>query len=170
MTIDEYFLYSMPDITNENKLIIPKVELKPFKAITNQPKLMVSELTKLFQYYGLDYIPINFGKVKDQGAFTEMVAKTPMFHYYPGVFKVLDAVYLEIHSLIWHLDNAPTLLHYISKKDINRIRYNLNVLADWCGTNDNYYNFIVRLRQLDVDLGYAENQISYITDGTSYAK
>lgn len=169
ITLDQYLLFSMPIIYDGNQVEIPKLQLKTFSNLDNQPKLAVSELAKMFQKYTLDYLPIQFGKSLGQGPFTEKLAKTQMFHYYPGAFKVLDMCYLEIQSLIWHIDNAPDLLRYISRQDIERLRYNLRVMADWCGSYDDYYDFITRLRKLDVDLGYTENKINYIINDFGYA-
>ena len=169
ITLDEYLLYSMPVVNDNNQVEIPKLQLKTFKGLDNQPKLAVSELAKMFQHYTLDYLPVYFGKDKSRGKFTNMLAHTRMFHYYPGAFKVLDMCYLEIHSLLWHMENAPDLLRYISKVDIERLRYNLRVMADWCGSNDEYYDFIIRLRKLDVDLGFIENKIQYIINNFGYA-
>ena len=42
-------------------------------------------------------------------------------------------------------------------------------MADWCGSNDEYYDFIIRLRKLDVDLGFIENKIQYIINEFGYA-
>ena len=55
ITLDEYFLYSLPDIMSDNRLIIPELQLKTFNGLANQPQLQVSELTKMFQYYTLSY-------------------------------------------------------------------------------------------------------------------
>ena len=169
ITLDEYLLYSMPVVNDNNQVEIPKVQLKAFKDLDNQPKLVISELAKMFQRYTLDYLPVYFGKDNNRGQFTNTLAHTKMFHYYPGVFKVLDMCYLEIHSLLWHMENAPDLLRYISKADVERLRYNLRVIADWCGSNDEYYDFIIRLRKLDVDLGFIENKIQYIINEFGYA-
>ena len=62
ITLDEYLLYSMPVVNDNNQVEIPKLQLKTFKDLDNQPKLAVSELAKMFQYYTLDYLPVYFGK------------------------------------------------------------------------------------------------------------
>ena len=170
ITLDEYFLYSLPDITSDNRLIIPELQLKTFNGLANQPQLQVSELTKMFQHYTLSYLPIFFGKTPADRSFTNKLAHTKMFSYKPGAYKLLNAVYLEIRSLTWHLDNAPDLIQYISKKDIVRIRYNLRVMADWCGDYTEYVDFIPKLRQLEIDLGFIENKLNYIVNHYGYTK
>lgn len=83
---------------------------------------------------------------------------------------MLDFTLLEIVAINWAFTNAPDLINYTSKKDIQRVRYNLQVMADWCGDHQKYYEFIPKLRQLNVDLGMLENKISYVTNHYSYKK
>lgn len=168
ITLDEYFLYSLPHITKDNQLIIPDNQLITFNGLSTQPQLRVSELTKMFQYYTVSYLPIYFGKNPDNNTFTYKMAHTEMFSYKPGAYKLLNALYLEITAINWHLKNAPTLIRYVSKVDIERLRANLRVMADWCGDYDEYLDFIPKIRQLEIDLGYIENKLDYIINNYGY--
>lgn len=171
ITLDQYILYSIPTISNSgNELVIADAYLKDFDNLENKPNLAVSELTKLFQHYTVGILPINFAETSSTtGQLTEMLSQTTMYHYHPGAFQVLDAVILEVVAINWIIAHNAKLITYTSKKDIERTRYNLRVMADWCGDYDDYLGFIPKLRKLNVDLGYIENQIEYIANGYSYA-
>lgn len=170
ITIDQYFLYTLPTISSTNQVLITKKDQQDFKGVTAEPVWQVSQLTKLFQHNALPKLPVFFGKEQATNTLTQKLVTTDMYSYYPGAFKLLDTVYLEISAITWHLDNAPVALNNISKKDIRRIRYNLQVLADWCGNYEEYYHFITKLRQLDVDLGMIENKINYIVNHYGYTR
>lgn len=172
ITLDQYILYSIPTISSsDNKVVIADIYLRDFKNLKNKPKLVVSELTKLFQHYTVGILPINFASTSTTyGQLTEMLSQTTMYHYHPGAFQLLDVTILEVVAINWIIAHNAKLLNYTSKKDIERTRYNLRVLADWCGDYDDYLEFIPKLRKLNVDLGYIENQLEYIINEYSYAK
>lgn len=171
ITFTQYIMDSLPTITSDNQLRINKPYLETFKQLDNQPQLAVSELTRLFQTYTVGALPITFSdQSTTYGRFGKELANSDMFHRYPGPFQVLDACYLEIVALNWSLTNQPQFINYTSKKDIRRTRYNLDVMADWCGTHTEYMDFIPKLRQLDIDLGMLENKLGYIVNEYSYKK
>lgn len=172
ITLEQYIMYSIPTIdSRSNELIIADAYMNTFKSLKNKPRLAVSELTKLFQHYTVGILPINFAETSSTtGELTHMLAETTMYHYYPGAFQVLDAVILEIVAINWIVAHNAKLISYTSKHDIERTRYNLRVMADWCGDHEDYLGFIPKLRKLNIDLGYIENRIEYIANGYSYAK
>lgn len=171
ITFSQYMLDSLPEINQDNTVRISDYYMQTFRGLENKPQLYVSELCKLFQSTTLGYLPISFaGRSTTYGQLTEQMAQTDMFHYYPGAFQVLDFTVLEITALNWAFTNAPRLINYISKKDIKRIRYNLKVMADWCGSHEDYLSFIPRLRRLNIDLGMLENKLNYIINYYDYTK
>lgn len=170
VSFEQYLILKIPNISNDNKLIIPEKQQEPFMELDNQPRLAVSNLAKLFQYEGLSYLPIDFDSNFNHEGWLIQLEKTDMFSAYPGVYSLLAACYLEIYALNWHIGKAPQALINISKHDIKRTRYNLDVLADWCGNHEKYYSFIVKLRQLEVDLGFLENKTEYIVNHYGYKK
>lgn len=171
ITYEQYLMYSLPAIRSNNTVVINKYYMATFDTLDRQPQLAVSELCKLFQQHTLGYLPITFAGVSTtSGRLTEQMEDTDMFHDFPGAFQVLDFTLLEIVAINWAFTNAPDLINYTSKKDIQRVRYNLQVMADWCGDHQKYYDFIPKLRQLNVDLGMLENKISYATNHYSYKK
>lgn len=170
LSFEQYLILKIPNITEDNKLIIPEAQQKTFMQLENQPRLAVSNLAKLFQYEGLSYIPIDFDRNYNREGWLAQLEQTDMFSSYPGVYALLATCYLEIYALNWHIGKVPQTLTNISAYDIQRVRYNLNVLADWCGNYQKYYPFIVKLRQLEVDLGFLENKTEYIVNHYGYKK
>lgn len=43
-------------------------------------------------------------------------------------------------------------------------------MADWCGDYTEYVDFIPKLRQLEIDLGFIENKLNYIVNHYGYTK
>lgn len=171
ITFEQYIMDSLPQINRDNTVTISKYYMKTFQNLQNQPQLYVSELCKLFQRETLGYLPISFaGRSTTYGRLAHQMTQTNMFHYYPGAYQVLDFTILEIVALNWSFTNAPKLINFINKKDIKRIRYNLQVMADWCGDHRDYYGFIPRLRRLSVDLGMLENKLEYLTNYYDYTE
>ena len=171
IAFEQYLLYNYPDIKPDNTVDIKDYDLETFKNLDNKPQLMVSQLAKLFQQSTLGYLPINFtGNSTTYGKLTKAMSETDMFSQYPGAFMVLDFSLLEVVAMNWAFTNAPRLIAYTSKHDVKRVRYNLEVMADWCGDHPEYYDYIPKLRQLNVDLGMLENKLNYILEKYGYQK
>jgi len=83
---------------------------------------------------------------------------------YPRIYLLLRIAVLESFSILYMIDNDPIQLQYVSKRDILRARENLNYLADFFGTKPAYYSFIENMRDMNISLGYLENQIEVIMD------
>lgn len=81
---------------------------------------------------------------------------------YPEIYLLLRAVVLESFSLLYMIDNDPAQLQYMSQKDIRRVRTNVNFIADFFSIVPAYYFMIENMRDMNISLGYLENQIEVI--------
>lgn len=168
----QYVTMITPIIDQDNQVRINDRQLRTFLELDNQPRLAVSQLSKLFQEITLPRIPFTFDKRQSvtNGEFIDKLGQSDLFKHYPGVFKVYAMCYLEIFAFNWSITNYPASLTNTSKHDILRLRYNLDVLADWFGHHVKYVDFMPKLRQLEVDLGFLENKLEYIINQYGYKK
>lgn len=82
--------------------------------------------------------------------------------YAPDIYLLLRAVVLESFALLYAIDIGSANLQYVSSKDFNNIRTNINYIADYFSTEKKYYSMIDTLRTMNISLGYIENQVQVI--------
>nr|AGM61361.1 hypothetical protein BTP1_16 [Bacillus phage phiBTP1] len=82
--------------------------------------------------------------------------------YNPRMYTLVTSVVLESFALLYSIEEESTNLQYMSHKDFQRIRDNVNYIADYFSTVRRYRKIIEALRITDVSLGYIENQIDVI--------
>jgi hypothetical protein len=80
--------------------------------------------------------------------------------YEPNIYLLLRAVVLESFALLYHMEEDSGKLQYVSSKDIQKMKTNINYIADYFGSEDKYYHMIETMRTMNISLGYLENQIS----------
>lgn len=178
LTYKQYVLYKLLNITNNDQIIIDQQYLTDFDGY-EQPILACSRLLYLFTQVTTDYLKVTFTNTSSTtGDFETLIENTKLFHYHPGVYQVLVAQYLEIVAFNWAVVNQIELVNEISKKDIQRIRKNLNLLCTWFGDHqdimnretDYYVNLITKLRKFEIDLGYLENRLAYVLNEYGYTQ
>jgi hypothetical protein len=82
--------------------------------------------------------------------------------YAPNIYLLLQAVVLESFALLYHMETDSGNLQYVSHKDIQKIKTNINYIADYFGSEPKYYSFIETMRVMNISLGYLENQVDVI--------
>lgn len=82
--------------------------------------------------------------------------------YAPSIYLLLRAVILESFSLLYHIEQSSANLQYVSTRDINKIKENVNYIADFFGTEEKYYEMIEAMRDIHISYGYLQNQIDVI--------
>lgn len=93
---------------------------------------------------------------------TSMVLNSDLSVYAPDVYLLLRIVVLESFALVYCIEQDRPKLQYMTKRDILRIRENINYIADYFSTQEKYRPMIEKLRDMHISLGYIENQIDVI--------
>ncbi len=93
---------------------------------------------------------------------TGKVLSSDLSTYAPEVYLLTRLIVLETFSLVFSIHERRDNLRYVSKRDIARVKNNINYLTDYLGTEDKYLNMIEPLRNIHVSLGYIEHQIDVI--------
>jgi len=139
-----------------------QVEDDPFVSILYTPTYSLSTVARLTQNL------LNNGKIEvaqetlDETTLVYKAFNSNLASAFPSMYTLLRVVALESFSLLYMIDNDPVQLQYVSKKDILRTRENLNYLADFFGTQSDYHHFIQTMRDMNISLGYLQNQIEVI--------
>ena len=95
---------------------------------------------------------------------TGLALSSDLSTYAPDIYLLLRLVVLESFSLVYSIREDKDNLRYITKKDIQRIKNNINYLADYMGTEEKYFKMVEPLRDMYIALGYIEHQIDVILE------
>lgn len=98
----------------------------------------------------------------EKDSFIGLVLASDLQDYSPYIYLLTKIVALECYSVVYCIDEDRNKLRYVTKKDVHRIKENINYLADYMGTEDKYYKVVESLRDMYIALGYVENQLDVI--------
>lgn len=98
----------------------------------------------------------------EKDSFIGLVLSSDLQAYSPYMYLLAKIVSLECYSVVYCIDEDRNKLRYVTKKDIRRIKENINYLADYMGTEDKYFRMVESLRNMYIALGYVENQLDVI--------
>lgn len=135
---------------------------EPFVSLLYTPTYSLSTVARLTQDL------LKNGKIEvveitsDSTTLVHKAFNSDLASSYPRMYLLLRAVALESFSLLYMMDNDPVQLKYMSAKDIIRMRTNINYLADFFSSVPDYYYMIETMRDMNISLGYLENQIEVI--------
>lgn len=129
------------------------------------PNLILSELaTKVLADIKSNAIPYTDIDI-NKDSIVNHIRKTDLAIRQPGIYQMLQTIVLESFSLINTVTETPTALKYVTKQDIKTARENLNYVADYLGSFDDYITIVSKLRELDICFGYLENQLDLMKVG-----
>lgn len=95
----------------------------------------------------------------DPRTIVSQVMNSDLATYNPRVYVLVCAVVLESFALLYNLEERNTNIQYVTKKDILKMKQNVNYIADYFGTERKYRTMIETLRDIDISIGYLENQV-----------
>ncbi|AID17883.1 hypothetical protein JBP901_gp171 [Bacillus phage JBP901] len=98
----------------------------------------------------------------DPRTIVAQVMDSDLATYNPRVYVLVCAVVLESFALLYSIEQTHTSLQYVTKKDILKIKQNINYISDYFGTERKYRKMIETLRDIDISIGYLENQVESI--------
>lgn len=80
----------------------------------------------------------------------------------PRMYLIIQTIVLEAYAIVNCFLENPSSLKYLSKKDVQIVRENINYVCDYLGDFEDYISVVSELRELDINFGYIENQIEVI--------
>lgn len=98
----------------------------------------------------------------DPRTLVKQIMDSDLATYNPRMYTLVTSVVLESFAILYSIETESTNLQYLSQKDFQRIRENVNYIADYFSTVRRYRKIIESLRITHVSLGYLENQIDVI--------
>lgn len=83
----------------------------------------------------------------------------------PKIYLIIQTIVLEAYAIVNCFLENPSSLKYLTKKDVQVVRENINYVCDYLGDFEEYISVVDELRELDINFGYIENQIDIIKEG-----
>lgn len=152
------------DIDPNHKVNISKEEItKDFSS--NAPNFAMSSSSVNFQNL-IENATIDFTYDPDSNPLIyKVIDDTDLSNNHIAVYKALQTVFLESMTIMYALNTDSSYLSGISIADLNRVRKNIRILADWLGDYESYQFLIEYLRTNELALGYAQNKIDLTLNG-----
>lgn len=98
----------------------------------------------------------------DPSTIVYQVLNSDLASHAPDIYLLARAVVLESFSLLYSIEIGSANLQYVSSKDFDSLKENINYLADYLSSDKKYYGMIDSLRTMNISLGYIENQVGVI--------
>jgi hypothetical protein len=156
------FVSNVP-VLNDGTIPINQIETtETFISDLYSPVYSLSTVARMVQ--GL----LNSGKIEvttetlDSSTIVYKALNNDLASYAPNIYLLLRAVVLESFALLYTIENELKNLQYMSVKDIQRAKVNLNYVADYLSTEPKYFYMIENLRDMNISFGYLQNQIDVI--------
>lgn len=156
------FISNIP-VTEEGAIPINTIESEPlFQSDLFKPSFFLTILARMGQNI------IKSGKIEVRDiplgdhTIVSKAINTDISSYEPRLYLLLRATVLESFSLVYYIEQEQQALQYVTQKDIQRIRENINYLADYMSTVPKYRFMIDTMRTMNISLGYLEHQIEVI--------
>ena len=160
------FLTSIP-VTAEHNLNITSADLlSEFPDKDNQPNLSISPLAYTFLNHYVDTATPDYSGVEDTILYP-ILSSGIGANNHVVIYEIMQAIGLESMALTYAYTYDRTLYEEISTRDIKRTRKNIRILCDWLGSNDSYQYLVEWFRNVELSLGYLENQIVLLVNGLS---
>ena len=83
-------------------------------------------------------------------------------HQAPDIYLLSRMVVLEAFAILYYAEQAPEYLRYVSKKDILRVKTNIQYISDYLSSEKKYLLMINSFRTTFISFGYLENQIEVV--------
>jgi len=159
------FLTTIDVDSNHNLAVTSDKLLEEFSDKDNQPTVSVSPLayTYLNSYVG-SAVP-SYDGVEDSILYPIISSSIGRSH--PTIYLLMQSIGLESMALTYAYTYDHTLYELVSTRDIKRTRRNIRLLCDWLGENQGYHYLVEWFRNVELSLGYMENQIDLLVNGLS---
>ena len=131
--------------------------------------LSISQASDLFIRTVLSKATVNWSSIAEDSIIT-YVQSTDLKSLHPGVYKLINSVILETYVFDYIEEKDASLLKYMNRRDIARVRRNIRYICDWLAQYRAYRFLVEYFRGLEVGLGYIENQIDIILKATDLRK
>lgn len=165
VSIVVYMFIGSIKIGSSHKINISDEDIK--KDFTSNPPIYtVSTGAVNFQKLVVTNAEVNFNFDYDTSPLIyDIVMNTDLESNHKAVYKALEMTCLESMTIQYALNSDETYLKDIYIDDLNRVRRNLRILADWLGGYDSYQFLVEFLRDNEIALGYAQNKIDIQLNG-----
>lgn len=152
------------DINSNHKVNISKEQIsKDFSSTA--PNYVMSSSAVNFQDL-IKSATIDFTYDPDSNPLIyKVIDDTDLSNNHMAVYTAFQTVFLESMTIMYALNTDSSYLSGISLSDLNRVRKNIRILADWLGDYENYQFLIEYLRTNEIALGYTQNKIDLTLNG-----
>lgn len=99
---------------------------------------------------------------KNEEAVTVRLLESSLRDKAYNIYVLSQISILEMFAYLHFMEVDPSVFRYLTPQDIQRTRENIRYLADFFGTHSEYESFVADMRELDIGLGYTQNQIPLI--------
>jgi hypothetical protein len=156
------FITSLPVLNDGTVPVNTMVENVQFVSSLYTPEYSLSMLARMT----LDVLNINGVEATasslDPNTIVFQVKNSDLATYAPDIYLLAKMVVLEGFAILYYSETDPLSLRYISKKDIQRAKNNINYMVDYLGTELKYLLMIDSFRTTAISFGYLENQLDVI--------
>ena len=160
------FLTSIPVTADHNLDISSDSLLSEFPDKSNQPSLSVSPLAYTFLNNYVDTATPDYSGV--EGTIIYPILSSGIgANNHQVIYILMQAIGLESMALTYAYTYDHSLYEEISTRDIKRTRKNIRLLCDWLGSDSSYQYLVEWFRNVELSLGYLENQIDLLVNGLS---
>lgn len=87
---------------------------------------------------------------------------------HPTVYLIASLSLIECLATYYYMDNDRSQFENTSSDIIKNIRRNINLLCDWFGDYNKYWDIILDLRSIEISLGYIENQLTFLINNVNF--
>lgn len=150
-------------ISSDGRVPLDRVEDKiGFESEIYEPEYFVSYISVL------TLRDIKRGRIEEEDedledyTISQMVLDSDLDVYAPDIYVLLRISILDSFSIVYSIEEKRDNIQYLNHKDIQRLKNNLNYLADYLGSDENYYHMVRVLRRMHISLGYIEHQLDVI--------
>jgi hypothetical protein len=153
------FISDIP-VLNDGTLPLNSVTDDQFKSTLYDPTYSLSTVARFVQD-DLSKLETS-NDTLDKNTIVYKALNSDLASYAPDIYLLLRATVLESFAILYTTDTKPENLQYMSVKDIQRIKTNINYLGDYFSTETKYYGMIENMQEMNISFGYLENQIDVI--------
>lgn len=164
-----FFLGFHVDTNDSNRIVFGDIAKKDFKDNEMPYILDISEASRRIRDEVLrNAVPVI--QPLDEDSLISQVLDTDLQTAHNGIFTLFQAVTLEMYTLEYILATDKNYIISLKKEDLHNLRTNLRFLSCWLADYRKYRFLIQYLREIDISIGYTENQINYILQSTNLAE
>lgn len=155
------------DVNDDGSISISENSMKSEFEDLDYPTLKVSHLAINFHKNILPTLTYDFTSLDDYSIIYKMIDSDLRISH-PTISKIMQMNILELVSINYCLANDTSEIENITPSDIDRIISNLEIMCDWFGDYNKYCQYIPRLREFEISLGYIRNQLYFISTAENY--